>query len=58
MDKFLTMQSDAMPRLGDVPGLRASRLFGAQDGSRAIIMGEWDNAACFEAFQNSAAFQA
>jgi heme-degrading monooxygenase HmoA len=58
LDEFLAMQLDAVSRLGEVPGLRESRLFGAEDGSRAIIMAEFDNIASLEAFRDSSAFQA
>lgn len=58
LDDFLNSQIASVPRLGDVPGLLESRLFGAEDGTRAVIMSEFESVESHAAFQNSAAFQA
>jgi heme-degrading monooxygenase HmoA len=48
---------EGVPRLGKIRGLTESRLFGAEDGSRAIIMSAFENADAYREFQNSATFQ-
>ena len=58
LDDFLAAQLDSVPRLGEVRGLRESRLLGAEDGSHAIIMSGFESAEAHAEFQNSATFQA
>lgn len=58
IDDFIATQLEGRPRLGDIPGLNTSRLYRAEDGSRAIIIAGFDTPEAFENFQRSAAFQA
>jgi heme-degrading monooxygenase HmoA len=57
LDDFIRAQLDAVPRLGAIGGLTESRLFRAEDGSRAIIMAGFASIETHREFQNSAAFQ-
>ena len=45
-------------RLGQIPGLNESRLYRAEDGSRAIVVAGFDSVETFKQFQHGAAFQA
>jgi heme-degrading monooxygenase HmoA len=58
LDDFITAQLDAIPRLGVIRGLNTSRLYRAEDGSRAIVVAGFDSIEAHREFQNSAAFQA
>jgi heme-degrading monooxygenase HmoA len=58
LDDFIMAQLAAVPRLGPIPGLNESRLYRAEDGSRAMIMAGFDSVEAHREFQNSAAFQA
>jgi heme-degrading monooxygenase HmoA len=57
LDDFIGAQLDAVPRLGDISGLSESRLFRAEDGSRAILMACFASVEAHREFQNGAAFQ-
>ena len=58
LDDFIAAQLAGVPRLGEIRGLRESRLYRAEDGSRAILMAGFDSAEAFRTFQGSAAVQA
>jgi heme-degrading monooxygenase HmoA len=58
LDDFITNQLEARPRLGQIRGLNTSRLYRAEDGSRAIVVAGFDDVQAYEEFQKGAAFQA
>lgn len=57
LDDFIRAQLDGVPRLGEIPGLTESRVFRAEDASRAIIMAGFASVDAHREFQNGAAFQ-
>jgi heme-degrading monooxygenase HmoA len=58
LDDFIAVQMDGVGRLGGIRGLNTSRLFRAEDGSRAILVSGFDSVEAQREFQASAAFQA
>jgi heme-degrading monooxygenase HmoA len=58
IDDFITAQLEGVARLGQIPGLNESRLYRAEDGSRAIVIARFDTIEAYQEFQNGAAFQA
>jgi len=58
LDDFITVQLEGVTRLGEVRGLSESRLYRAEDGSRAMIVAGFDSVEAHREFLNSAAFQA
>jgi len=58
LDDFIAAQLEGIPRLGVIGGLNTSRLYRAEDGSRAIVVAGFDSIEAYQEFQNSAAFQA
>jgi heme-degrading monooxygenase HmoA len=57
-EDFVATQLEGRERLGDIQGLDTSRLYLAEDGSRAIIIAGFDTTEAFDNFQRSPAFQA
>jgi heme-degrading monooxygenase HmoA len=58
IDDFIAAQRDAVTRLGSVPGLNSSRVYRAEDGSRAIVVAGFDSIEAYQEFQSGAVFQA
>jgi heme-degrading monooxygenase HmoA len=58
VDDFITSQLEGRPRLGTIRGLNTSRLYRAEDGSRVIVVAEFDSIEAHQEFQKDAAFQA
>ena len=58
LDDFLAAQLEGVTRMGEIPGLNASRLYQAEDGSRAILVAGFDSLEAHQAFQDSPVFQA
>ncbi|HEY4146640.1 antibiotic biosynthesis monooxygenase family protein [Pinirhizobacter sp.] len=58
LDDFIAAQLDAVPRFGGVDGLSESRLYRAEDGSRAILVARFESIDAFHKLQNRPAFQA
>jgi heme-degrading monooxygenase HmoA len=58
LDDFITAQLEGVARLGDIRGLNESRLYRAEDGSRAMIVAGFDSVEAYREFFNGAAFQA
>jgi len=58
IDDFIATQLEGVAQLGDIRGLTASRLFRAEDGTRAIQMAAFESVDAHKQFQQSAEFQA
>lgn len=59
LDEFIALQTAALPGLSaDLPGFRGSRLYRAEDGSKAVLVSVFDTAEAFRRFQQSEAFAA
>ncbi len=59
LDDFLAVQIAALPGLrAGTTGVRGSRLFRAQDGSKAVMVSVFDSAEDFKRFADSAEFAA
>jgi heme-degrading monooxygenase HmoA len=59
MDAFLAVQTEALPRLRTMTtGARGSRLYLAEDRSRAVMVSDFDTAEDFKRFSESEAFVA
>jgi heme-degrading monooxygenase HmoA len=59
MDAFLAMQIEALPRLRTMTtGARGSRLYLAEDRSRAVMVSAFDSAEDFKRFSESEPFAA
>jgi len=58
IDDFIAAQLEGASRLGQIPGLNESRLYRAEDGSRAIVVAGFDSVETFKQFQHGAMFQA
>lgn len=56
LDDFLTVQTAALPGLR--AGARGSRLFRAEDGSKAVMVSVFDTPEDFQRFSESEAFAA
>jgi heme-degrading monooxygenase HmoA len=58
IDDFISSQLEGRPSLGQIRGLSTSRLYRAEDGSRAIVVAGFDSVEAYEEFQKGPAFQA
>jgi heme-degrading monooxygenase HmoA len=58
LDDFISSQLEGRPSLAQIRGLSTSRLYRAEDGSRAIVVAGFDCVEAYEEFQKNPAFQA
>ena len=58
LDDFIASQLEGRPNLGQIRGLTTSRLYRAEDGSRAIVVAGFESIEAYDDFKQGPAFQA